>query len=82
MTVRKNFDFTERHNELLKELRIVCDLKHEVNVVEEALVLLGWAIGEVRQGRKIGTFDEKEKILREISTTALINAARHKAPAA
>jgi hypothetical protein len=78
MTVRKNFDFTERYAELLKELKSVCGLKSEVNVIEEALVLLGWAAGEVRKGHTIGAFDEGHKVLREISTTALLNAKRHK----
>lgn len=76
---RKNFEFSERYIELLTRLKEVCDLKTETSVVEEALVLLAWAVNEVTEGHTIGAYDKDRKLMREITSSAL-EKARHWKP--
>jgi hypothetical protein len=76
---RKNFDFSERYIELLLRLKEVCDLKTETSVVEEALVLLAWAVNEVTEDHTIGAYDKDRKVMREITSSAL-EKARHWKP--
>jgi hypothetical protein len=79
--VRKNFDFDPRYVETMARLQDVCGLKTETSVIEESLVLLAWAAGEVAKGHQIGAYDESTKpvVLREITSTAL-EKARHWTP--
>ncbi len=79
--VRKNFDFDPRYVETMARLQDVCGLKTETSVIEESLVLLAWAAGEVAKGHKIGSYDESREpaVLREITSTAL-EKARHWTP--
>jgi hypothetical protein len=74
--VRKNFDFDPRYVETIARLQDVCGLKTETSVIEESLVLLAWAAGEVAKGNKIGAYDDRKEppVLREITSTALEKA--------
>jgi len=75
---RKNFEFSDHYIELLARLKDMCGLRSETSVVEEGLVLLGWAVGEVAKGNVIGAYDEKNGKLREITSTALVKAREWK----
>lgn len=81
-SVRKNFDFDRRYIEIMDRVRKVCGLKTETSVVEEALVLMGWAANAAAQGRKIGAYDERSGVLSEITSTALEKARQYVPPAA
>jgi len=52
----------------------LCDLKSKKDVVENALILLGWAATESSHGRSIAAIDEDRKVYKEIGTTALEGA--------
>lgn len=78
-TVRKQFEFSERQAEMIAYLKDVCGLSSEKNVIEEALVLMSWAVNEIARGSAIGAFDKDRKLLREITSTAF-EKARHWAP--
>jgi hypothetical protein len=79
--VRKNFEFSPQVVALIDQLRSICGVRSEREIVEEALALLGWAVTEARKGNAIGSFDERESRLREITSPALTKA-RHWAPTA
>ena len=72
--IRKNFEFDPRVIETIQYLKDACGLRTETLVVEEAIVLLGWAVGEIASGRKIGAYDEKRQVLSEITSPALERA--------
>lgn len=74
--VRKNFDLGERYVYLLAHLKEKGGLTSEKDVIEEALVFLGWAIAEVAEGRSIGSFDPKSERMKEIVMRSLANAKR------
>lgn len=71
---RLNLDLSDTHEKLLERIMEICDLKQKKEVVENALLLLGWAAGESAKGRSIASFDEARKVYKEIQTPALSSA--------
>lgn len=75
--IRKNFELNEHYAEMLDRLKVICGVRSEVDVVQEALVLLGWAAGEVAKGHAIGAYDESRKVMKEIVSPALEHAREY-----
>jgi hypothetical protein len=73
---RLQLNLTDTSESLMERIQILCDLKTKTDVVENALLLLGWAAGEASQGRAIGSIDEKNNVYKEIHTPALEGAKR------
>jgi hypothetical protein len=71
---RLNLDLSETHEILLERIMKLCDLKQKKEVVENALLLLGWAAAESAKGLSIASVDEERKLYREIQTPALSSA--------
>jgi len=76
---RLQLDLSETSDALIEKLMPLCDLKTKKDVVENALMLLGWAATEASQGRSISAVDETRKVYKEISTPALEGAKSHPA---
>lgn len=77
--VRKNFEFSPQTVDLIHKLQEICAIRTEREVLEEGLALLSWAVTEVRKNRTVGSFNEADNRLREITTRAL-TAARDYTP--
>jgi len=79
---RLQLELSESHERLLNKLMDVCDLSTKKDVVENALLLLGWAAEKSAQGLSIAAVDEKRKIYKEVQTPALegarTSAERHR----
>ncbi len=73
---RLQLDLSETHDELVKTLMEVCDLRTKKDVVENALMLLGWAAKESQRGLTIAAVDEQHETYKEIQTPALLGARR------
>jgi len=73
---RLQLDLSETNDEVINVLMVMCDLRTKKDVVENALMLLGWAANEAQQGHTIAAIDEKDKVFKEIQTPALIGAKR------
>jgi len=73
---RLNLDLTDTQSELVERLMKMCDLRSKTDVVENGLILLGWAAREVQHGLTIAAVDETQKIYREVQTPALEGARR------
>jgi hypothetical protein len=71
---RLQLNLTDTSDKLIERIQILCDLKTKTDVVENALLLLGWAAGEASKGRAIGSIDQKNNIYKEIHTPALEGA--------
>jgi hypothetical protein len=69
-----HLELSDSHDALLQKLGDACDLKGKKDIVENALMLLGWAASEAAKGLSIAAVDEKRKIYREVETPALQNA--------
>ena len=75
---RSNFSLSDTHNSLIDDLKELCDLQTRKDVVENALMLLGWAATESAKNLSIASVDEGSKVYREVQTPAL-QGARMKA---
>ena len=73
---RFQLDLSDTLDELLNDLMKEADLRTKKDVVENAVMLLGWAVREVQRGRTIAAVDEERKVYREIETPALAGARR------
>lgn len=71
---RLQLDLSDTHDELITELMAMCDLRTKKDVVENALILLGWAAKEAQEGLVVAAVDEENKIYKELQTPALIGA--------
>ena len=71
---KKNFELGERYVQMISRLKVVCDLSTEKEVIEEALVLLGWSVARVAEEFAIGAYNTKTKEFRQIAVKALLNA--------
>jgi hypothetical protein len=69
-----HLDLSDTNDLLVKKLMDICDLKTKKDVVENALLLLGWASTEAAKGLSIASVDEERKVYREVQTPALQNA--------
>lgn len=71
---RLNLALSETHDALIDDLKELCDLKTAKDVIENALMLLGWAAAEAVKGRSIASVDEEHKVYQEVQTPALLGA--------
>lgn len=71
---RLQLDLSESHDLLIDRLRELCDLSTKKDVIENALLLLGWAAGEASKGLSIAAIDEDRKVYKEVNTPALEGA--------
>ena len=62
---------------LISRLKETCDIEDDVELVEQALVLLGWGVAQRLKKRAVASIDEGGKEYCEISTPALDAAAKH-----
>jgi hypothetical protein len=73
MSRNLHVELSDTHAILLDRLMSLCDLNKK-EVVENALMLLGWATSEAAKGLSIASVDEKRKVYKEIQTPALQSA--------
>jgi hypothetical protein len=73
---RLQLDLSETHDEVITMLMEKCDLRTKKDVVENALILLGWAATEAQHGHIIAAVDEKRQVFKELQTPALMGAQR------
>jgi hypothetical protein len=73
---RLQLDLSETHDEVITMLMEMCDLRTKKDVVENALMLLGWAASEAQHGHIIAAVDEKRQVFKELQTPALMAAKR------
>ena len=71
---RLQLDLSETSDDVIVTLMKICDLRTKKDVVENALMLLGWAASEVQRGSAIAAVDEKNKVFKEIQIPALMGA--------
>ena len=71
---RLQLDLSDTSDALIERLIPMCDLRTKKDVIENALMLLGWAAAESSNGRTIAAVDEREKVFKEINTPALEGA--------
>ena len=69
-----HLELSASHDALVEKLGEICDLRTKKDIVENALMLLGWAASEAAKGLSIAAVDEKRKLYREVTTPALQNA--------
>src|SRR5262249_10139186 len=69
-----HLELSASHDALVEKLGEICDLKTKKDIVENALMLLGWAASEAANGLSIAAVDEKRSLYREVETPALQNA--------
>jgi hypothetical protein len=74
---REQFELSPTQSQLLEQLMRECDLPTKKAVVENALVMMGWAVREIKGGRVIAAVDESDKLYRELTMPAL-EAVRRK----
>ena len=75
---REQFELSSTQSQLLAELMRECDLPSKKAVLENALVVLGWAVSEVKNGRAIAAVHEGKKVYREL-TMPVLQTVRRKA---
>ena len=73
---REQFELSVTQSQLLEQLMKECDLPTKKAVVENALVLLGWAVREIKGGRTIAAVNETDKLYRELTMPALETVRR------
>jgi len=71
---RLQLDLSESHDLLIQRLMDLCDLSTKKDVIENALLLLGWAANETRRGLSIAAVDEDRKLYKEVHMPALEGA--------
>ena len=77
---REQFELSSTQSQLLTDLMAECDLPTKKAVLENALVVLGWAVSEVKNGRSIAAVHEAKNIFREL-TMPVLQTVRAKAGA-
>ena len=73
---RFNLFLSDTQDALLDDLKKLCDLGSKKDVVENALMLLGWAATEAAKGLSIASIDESRRVFREVETPALQGARK------
>jgi hypothetical protein len=76
---RLQLDLSDTYEALIEKLQPLCDLRTKKDVVENALLLLGWAATEASNGLAIAAVDEDRRIYREVHAAALEGAKTYKA---
>lgn len=69
--VRIQFELSETGFQELERLMKICGVSTRKDLLNNALTLLAWAIGERRSGRIIASVDEKEHKYKEIQMPVL-----------
>jgi hypothetical protein len=59
----------------IEELMLDCGVTKKSELINNALVLLKWAVGAVKNGRTIASVDEKNGKYRDLEMPVLTNAA-------
>ncbi len=77
---REQFELSKSHSELLTKLMEECELPTKKAVLENALVIFGWAVAEVQKGYSVASVNEAKKVYRELTMPALETARHAKAP--
>jgi len=71
---RLQLELSDTYEALLERLQTISDLKTKKDVIENGLMLLGWATTEVSRGATIAAVDESNKVYKEVHTPALEGA--------
>ena len=66
-------ELSPEHEALIDRLQETCNLKTSKDVIENALILFGWAVNEATNGLAIAAIDEEQKVYRELQIPALRN---------
>jgi hypothetical protein len=74
MTARLQVRVNDEQKELVDGLQVLCGLKTQTSVIENALMLLAWAANQAHKGLVIASIDEKNKRYREVHLPALEGA--------
>jgi hypothetical protein len=71
---RLQLELSDTYEALIDKLQPLCDLKTKKDVVENALLLLGWAATEASRGLSIAAVDESRRVYKEVHAAALEGA--------
>ncbi|MBL8905651.1 MAG: hypothetical protein JNM20_03130 [Rhizobiales bacterium] len=71
---RLQLELSDTYEALVEKLQPLCDLQTKKDVIENALVILGWAATETSRGLTIAAIDQDQRIFKEIHTAALEGA--------
>jgi hypothetical protein len=78
--IRVQFDLIPSQVEALENLMTVCALDTRKDLVNNAITLLEWAVGQVKLGKEIVSLDREERSYEVLRTPALMAAARSLQP--
>ena len=78
--VRVQLDFNPQQMARLLSLMGECGLETRKDLINHALTLFGWAVGEIRTGRVIGSLDKATKEFTVVSMPGLALVAPRAAP--
>jgi hypothetical protein len=67
---------------LIETIQELCKLKNKSEVIQEALMLLGWASVQASNGMTIAAVDQENNRFKEVETQALQRARSRKVRAA
>lgn len=76
MSERLQLTVDKEDLELIDKIQKLCKLDGRSDVVQEALVLLGWAASAANDGLTVAAVDEVNNKFREVETKALQRARR------
>ncbi|KRP96412.1 hypothetical protein AOQ72_19095 [Bradyrhizobium yuanmingense] len=76
MSERLQLTVDKEDLELIDKIQKLCKLDGRSEVVQEALVLLGWAAAATNDGLTVAAVDEVNNKFREVETKALQRARR------
>jgi hypothetical protein len=73
--IRIQLDVSPQKLAKIEELMRDCGVKKKTELINNALTLLMWAVGAVKNGRTIASVDEKNGKYRDLEMPILSNAA-------
>lgn len=73
---RVQIDLANREVERMNWIMAVCEMESRKDLFNNSITLLEWAVNEIREGRKIGSFDDDKQERYTLSMPILSNAAR------
>ena len=71
---RLQLELSDTYDGLIDKLQLLCDLRTKKDVIENALLLLGWAATETSRGLSIAAVDEGRRVYKEVQAAALEGA--------
>jgi hypothetical protein len=74
MAVRLQVRVNDQQKQLVDRLQVLCGLKTQTAVIENALMLLAWAAAQSHRGLAIASVDEKNHRYNEVHLPALEGA--------